>query len=124
VSPGGGVQPGDEVIVPAVTFVASASAVVSVGAVPIFVDVESATAQLSAKAMERAITLQTKAVIVVHYGGYVADLDAILPIARRHGLLVVEDCAHAQGSFWKGKGADRGGFRKLLLSEQQVACRG
>ncbi|MFH1008295.1 MAG: aminotransferase class I/II-fold pyridoxal phosphate-dependent enzyme, partial [Candidatus Latescibacterota bacterium] len=101
----GGVRPGDQVLVPAITFVASASAVVSVGAVPVFVDVDPRTAQMSASAMEAAITPSTRAIMVVHYGGYMADLDAILPVARKHDLLVVEDCAHAQGTSWRGKGA-------------------
>lgn len=99
----GGVRPGDEVLVPAITFVASASAIVSVGAIPVFVDVDPDTAQLSATAMEAAITPRTRAAMVVHYGGYMADLDAILPVAKKRGLLVVEDCAHAQGTAWRGE---------------------
>ncbi|MCC6443526.1 MAG: DegT/DnrJ/EryC1/StrS family aminotransferase [Armatimonadetes bacterium] len=101
----GGVRPGDEVLVPAITFVATASAIVSVGAVPVFVDVDPRTAQIDAVALEAAVTPRTRAVIAVHYGGYMADMDAVLPAAMRHHLLVVEDCAHAQGSAWRGKGA-------------------
>lgn len=85
----GGVRPGDEVLVPAITFIASASAVVSVGAVPVFVDVDPHTAQISAAAMETAITPRTRAVMVVHYGGYMADMDAILPVAEKHDVLVI-----------------------------------
>lgn len=99
----GGIEPGDEVIVPAITFIASATAVVSVGAVPIFVDVDAATCQISASAIEAAITPRTKAIIAVHFGGYAADLDAILAVAKKHGLIVIEDCAHAQGAAWRGK---------------------
>lgn len=99
----GGVQPGDEVIVPAITFFASATAIVSVGAVPVFADVDPATCQISAAAIEAAITPRTKAVIVVHFGGYPADMDAILAAARKHGIFVVEDCAHAQGAAWRGQ---------------------
>ena len=101
----GGIKPGDEVLVPAITFVASATAIVSVGAIPVFVDVDPDTCQISAEAIKEAITPKTRAIIVVHYGGYMADLDAILPIAKEYGLLVVEDCAHAQGSAWRGKRA-------------------
>ncbi|MBI2915052.1 MAG: DegT/DnrJ/EryC1/StrS family aminotransferase [Firmicutes bacterium] len=101
----GGVQPGDQVLVPALTFVASASSIVSVGAVPVFVDVDPDTAQMSADALADAVGPGARAVIVVHYGGYLADMDAILPVAKRHNLLVVEDCAHAQGSSWRGKKA-------------------
>ena len=99
----GGINPGDEVLVPAITFVASASAIVSVGALPVFVDVDPYTCQISAAAIEESITPKTRGIVVVHYGGYVADLDAILPIAEKYNLVVVEDCAHAQGSSWRGK---------------------
>jgi len=99
----GGVEPGDEVIVPSITFFATASAVVSVGAIPVFVDVDPRTAQIDAKAVEAAITPRTKAVIGVHYGGYPFDLDTILETAGRYKLLVVEDCAHAHGTAWRGK---------------------
>jgi len=99
----GGVQPGDEVIVPAITFIASATPIISVGAVPIFVDVDPDTAQISVLAVEAAITHKTRAIIGVHYGGYAFDLDAILDLARRHNLLVIEDSAHAHGTDWRGK---------------------
>ncbi|NJD04288.1 MAG: DegT/DnrJ/EryC1/StrS family aminotransferase [Ruminiclostridium sp.] len=100
-----GVRPGDEVLVSAITFIASASAIVSVGAVPVFVDVDSDTCQISAKAIEASITSRTRGVVVVHYAGYMADMDAILPIAEKYGLVVIEDCAHAQGSAWRGRKA-------------------
>ncbi len=99
----GGVRPGDEVIVPAITFIASASAVVRVGAVPIFVDSDPETLSISPAAVEQAITPRTRAVIAVHYGGYPADFDALLPIVERHRLVLVEDCAHAQGTEWRGR---------------------
>lgn len=99
----GGVCPGDEVIVPAITFVASAGSIVSVGAVPIFVDVEKDTCQISAAAIEAAITPRTKGILIVHFGGYVADLDAIMALADKHGLIVIEDCAHAQGASWRNR---------------------
>ncbi len=110
----GGVRPGNEVLVSALTFVASASAIVSVGAIPKFVDVDPNTGQISADAIDKAAGPKTKAVMVVHYGGYMADMDRILLVARKHGMLVVEDCAHAQGASWRGKRSgsfgDFGGF--------------
>ena len=101
----GGIRPGDEVIVPAITFIASATAIVSAGALPVFADVDPDTCQISAESVESLITPKTRGIIVVHYGGYMADMDAITGVARKHGLIVVEDCAHAQGSQWRGRGA-------------------
>ena len=99
-----GVDAGDEVIVPALTFVATATSVVLVNAVPIMVDVDPLTYNISPEAIEAAITPKTRAIIPVHNGGYPADMDAIMEIADRHGLRVIEDCAHAHGSQWRGKG--------------------
>ena len=99
----GGVKIGDEVIVPAVTFIATASAVSEVGAIPVFADCDPDTAQISPRSIEESITKRTKAIIVVHYGGYPADLDMIRSIARKHRLLLVEDCAHAHGTRWRGR---------------------
>ena len=98
-----GVEAGDEVIVPAVTFIASASAVLLVQGVPVFADVVEETCQLDPEDVERKITPRTRAIMVVHYGGYPADMDRILKVARRHRLPVVEDCAHAHGSEWRGR---------------------
>jgi len=97
----GGIEPGDEVILPAVTFIATVSAVTEVGAIPVFVDSHPDTISIDPKAIEKAITARTKAVIAVHYGGYPVDFDAILPIVRKHNLLFVEDAAHAHGTEWK-----------------------
>ena len=94
---------GDEVIVPAVTFMATATAVLMNGAVPIFVDIDPQTYQISPDAIEAAITDRTKAILPVHYGGYPADMDRIMEIARKHHLFVIEDCAEAYGSEWRGK---------------------
>jgi len=99
-----GVRPGDEVLVPAVTFIASASAIVtSVGAVPIFVDIDPETASISPEAIQAAITDRTRGVVAVHYAGYPIDLDRILPMVKKHDLVLIEDCAHAQGTEWKGR---------------------
>ncbi|MCD6290051.1 MAG: DegT/DnrJ/EryC1/StrS family aminotransferase, partial [Anaerolineae bacterium] len=99
----GGIEAGDEVIIPAVTFVATATAVVLANAVPIFVDIDPETYQIDPDGVEAAVTERTRAVIPVHYGGYPADMDRIMDIARRHELLVIEDAAEAHGSEWRGK---------------------
>ncbi|MGQ9553657.1 MAG: DegT/DnrJ/EryC1/StrS family aminotransferase [Anaerolineae bacterium] len=98
-----GIEAGDEVIVPAVTFIASATAVVLANAVPVFVDIDPETYQISPEAVEAAITECTKAIMPVHYGGYPANMDRIMEIAGKHNLIVVEDCAEGHGSEWRGK---------------------
>ena len=89
-----GLEPGDEVICPAFTFVSTANAVVLRGARPVFVDVRSDTLNLDERLLEAAITPRTRAVIVVHYAGVACEMDEILRIAARHGIVVVEDNAH------------------------------
>ena len=99
-----GIRPGDEVLVSAVTFIASASAIVtSVGAVPVFVDIDPETASISPQGIEEAITDRTRGVVTVHYGGYPVDFDRILPIVEQQELVLIEDSAHAQGTEWKGR---------------------
>ena len=97
------IGPGDEVIVPPYTFIASASSILSIGAVPIFVDISPYTCNLDPARIEEAITPRTRAIMSVHFGGQSADMDAINAIADRHELYVLEDAAHAHGSEWKGK---------------------
>lgn len=99
-----GVCPGDEVIVPALTWPATALAVLYTGAVPVFVDIQPDTMCIDPERIAEAITPRTKAIIPVHIYGSMADMDAILEIAGKHGLSVIEDCAHAQGGSWAGKG--------------------
>ena len=99
-----GVGSGDEVIVPAQTWIATAMAVVYVGATPVIVDVEPDTLCMDPAAFEAAITPRTKAVIPVHLFGSMADLDKIIAIAGKHGIKVIEDCAHAHGGEWNGRG--------------------
>jgi len=94
---------GDEVIVPGLTWQATAAAVIDVNAVPVLVDVEPDTWCISPGEVERAITPRTRAIVPVHLYGCIADMDAILKIARKHGLAVIEDCAHQHGSVWKNK---------------------
>jgi dTDP-4-amino-4,6-dideoxygalactose transaminase len=100
-----GVGPGDEVIVPAHTFIASALAVVHAGATPVLCDVDAATGLLDASAVTAAVGPRTAAVIAVHLYGQVCDVDAITAVARRHGLLVFEDAAQAHGARYKEKRA-------------------
>ena len=99
----GRVEAGDEVLVPAVTFIATALAAIFVNAVPIFVDVDPETYCMDPAAAAAAVTPRTRAILTVHYGGYPSDMDALREVAQRHGLLLVEDCAHAHGSEWKGQ---------------------
>lgn len=98
-----GVGPGDEVIVPPFTFVASATAVLLCNATPIFADIDLETFNLSSAAAEAAITPRTRAIVVVHFGGRPADMDAFQALARKHGIALLEDAAHAHGARWNGK---------------------
>lgn len=100
-----GVKPGDEVIVPAISFISTATAVSRVGAIPVFVDIEPYTFNIDPERIEDAITPLTKAIIPVHFGGPLADMDRIMAIAHQHGLIVIEDAAHAHGSEWNGQRA-------------------
>jgi len=98
----GDIGPGDEVIVPACSFIATAMAVSYVGAVPVFVDIAPETYTIAPEAIEPAITPGTRAILPVHLGGYPADMDEICRIGATHELLVIEDCAHVQGTQWDG----------------------
>lgn len=98
-----GIGPGDEVIVPSLTFIASANAVRHTGADPVFVDVDPATWTIDPRAVEAAVTSRTRAIMPVHLFGHPADMDAINDIARRHGLSVVEDAAEAHGARYRGR---------------------
>lgn len=100
-----GVLPGDEVIVPPYTFVASASAVITVGAIPVFADIDPQTLCMDPEDVKRKITSRSRAIIVVHVGGRIADMQRINQLASAHGLAVLEDAAHAWGSQWDGRGA-------------------
>ncbi len=99
-----GLQPGDEVIVPALSFIATAAAPLHLLAVPVFVDIDPTTFNLDPAAVEAAITPRTRAVVVVHLHGLPAEMDEINAIARRHGLAVVEDAAQAHGAEYRGRG--------------------
>lgn len=97
-----GVGPGDEVIVPDFTFIATASAVLFTGALPVLVDVTPDTYCIDPDQVEAAITPATKAIIAVHMGGHPADLDRLVEIARKYGVYLVEDSSHAHGTEWRG----------------------
>lgn len=98
-----GIKPGDEVIVPDSTFIATAGAVLFAGALPVLVDVERETFNIDPNEVEAAITDRTRAIIAVHMGGMPANLDRLTAIAARHHLPLVEDSAHAHGSAWNGQ---------------------
>ena len=100
-----GIGPGDEVIVPSNTFVATAEAVVLAGATPVFADVSPRTLQMTADDVEAAITKRTRAVIVVHLYGQMTDMDALSQATDRAGILLIEDAAQAHGATWCGRRA-------------------
>jgi dTDP-4-amino-4,6-dideoxygalactose transaminase len=119
-----GVQPGDEVLVPAYTWEGTVGPVLLVNAVPVFVDVDPETYCMDAGLIEAAITPKTRVILPVHLGMRVADLDAIMPIAQKHNLKVIEDCAHVHGGMWRNKGAgsigDLGAFS--FQSSKLITC--
>jgi len=104
----GHLKPGDEVIVPSFTFVSTASAFAMFGAKPVFVDSSESTLNIDPQLIEQAITPKTRAICVVHYGGVACEMEPILKLAEKHGLLVIEDNAH--GLFAKYKGRYLGTF--------------
>jgi len=116
---------GDEVIVPGMTFVASATAVLAVNATPVLVDVDPDSLCLDPLAAEAAVTSRTKAIIVVHVGGRAADLDAMTELCRRRGLWLIEDCAHAHGTTWRGRGVGSwGDFGSFSMQRSKLMTAG
>ena len=110
-----GLGPGDEVITVSHTFAATANAILSTGATPVFVDIEPDTWLIDAKRIERAITPRTRAICPVHLFGLVADMDMIRAIADRHGLIVVEDACQAHGATFRGRVAGSFGHGAFSL---------
>jgi len=98
-----GISPGDEVITTPRTYLASASCIVTAGAVPVFADVDRNSQNMTAETIRAVLTPATKAIICVHLGGMPCDMDPIMDLAARHGLKVIEDCAQAHGARYKGR---------------------
>lgn len=98
-----GIGPGDEVIVPTLTYIASVNTIMQTGATPVFVDSLASSWQVDSADIERNITPKTKAIMVVHLYGQPCDMDAIVPLCKKHGLMLVEDCAESFGSTYKGR---------------------
>ncbi|MGC9394462.1 MAG: DegT/DnrJ/EryC1/StrS family aminotransferase [Anaerolineae bacterium] len=120
-----GIGWGDEVIVPAYTFQATAAAPMAAGALPVVVDIDPETYCIDPQAVEAAITGKTRAVIPVHLGAQMADMDALMDIAARHNLIVIEDSAHAHGAKWRGQGAGTiGHFGSFSLQSSKILTSG
>jgi len=106
-----GVGPGDEVILPCISFISSASAVSRLGATPVFVDISDTSFNLSSQRVQEALTTRTKAVMAVHFGGVLCDLPALQLVCDKADVALVEDAAHAHGAEWNGRRA--GSFGRL-----------
>ncbi len=115
-----GIGPGDEVIVPSRTFVASASCVVMRGATPVFADVDRNSQNIVAESILRVLSSRTKAIIVVHLAGWPCDMDTILAVAHHHGLKVIEDCAQAQGASYKHRPVTCGEGGMLTTNDRRL----
>lgn len=124
------IEAGDEVIAPCYTWIATAACAIHLNAVPVLVDVDPDSYCIDCDAVEAAITERTRAIVPVHLGANMADMDRLMAIAEKHGLAVIEDCAHAHGSAWRGRGAgsigDIGSFSfqntKLMTSGEGGIC--
>jgi dTDP-4-amino-4,6-dideoxygalactose transaminase len=120
-----GIGLGDEVIVPAYTFAATALAPMEAGAIPVIVDIDPNNYCIDPKAIEAAITPRTRAIMPVHLGSSMADMDAVMEIAHRHNLIVIEDCAHAHGSRWRDAGAGAiGHFGSFSMQSSKLLTSG
>ena len=120
-----GIGEGDEVIVPAISFISTATAVSRVRAKPVFVDIETDTFNIDPHRVREAIGPKTRAIIPVHFGGPMADMDSIMQIAAEHGIPVVEDAAHAAGSEWNGRRAGSfGAFGSFSFQNGKVMTAG
>ncbi|TGQ72648.1 MAG: DegT/DnrJ/EryC1/StrS family aminotransferase [Mesorhizobium sp.] len=98
-----GIGPGDEVIVPTLTYIATVNTILQIGATPVFVDSVGSTLQMDPVAVELAVTSRTRAIMAVHLYGHPCDLTSIVATCRKHDLLLIEDCAEAFGSKWEGR---------------------
>ncbi len=121
-----GIGVGDEVIVPPYTFIATASAVLRVGATPVFADLDAAWC-LDADQVEAVITPRTRAIMPVHFGGRICDMDKLNAVSERHGIAIIEDACHSWGGAWKGCGTGtlgRCGFFSFQVSKNITAGEG
>lgn len=98
-----GIGPGDEVVVTSRTFIASASSIVTVGAIPVFADVDADSQNITVESIRAVLSSRTRAIVCVHLAGWPCDMDAIMGLAEEHGLFVIEDCAQAHGAMYKGR---------------------
>ena len=120
-----GIGWGDEVIVPAYSFQATAAAPIMAGAIPVIVDIEADTFCIDPTSIEAAITERTRAIIPVHVASQMADMSAIMAIAEAHNLVVIEDAAHAHGAFWDGRGAGTlGHFGSFSMQSTKIMTAG
>lgn len=120
-----GVGPGDEVIVPAISFISTATAVSRVGATPVFVDIEPGSFNIDPERVREAIGWNTRVIIPVHFGGTLCDMDALGAICREHNLVLLEDAAQAHGSEWNGKRAGSFGIAgSFSFQNGKVLCAG
>ena len=122
-----GVKTGDEVIVPAYTFIATASSVLMANGIPVFADIDIKTGNIDPQSIKEKITSRTKVIMPVHIGGSPCDLDSVNSIAKKHGIAVVEDAAQAHGAEWKGKkvgGIGTGGCFSFQTSKNMTAGEG
>ena len=116
---------GDEVIVPGITFFASASAALAVNATPVLVDVDAGSLNIDPAAADAAITDRTRAIMAVHVAGAAADLDALTTLCARHELHLIEDCAHAHGTTWRGRGVGSyGSFGSFSMQRSKLMTAG
>jgi dTDP-4-amino-4,6-dideoxygalactose transaminase len=120
-----GIKPNEEVIVPPVTWYATASAPLALGIIPVFADVDPETFCIDPDAVEAAITPRTRAIIAVHLFASCADLDRLKRICRKHDLFLVEDCAHAHGAKWRGRGVgSHGDFGTFSFQQTKLLTSG
>ena len=120
-----GVKAGDEVIVPVTTWIATAACAVYVNAVPVFVDVSPENYCIDPDLVQAAITDRTRAIIPVHLGSSIADLDRLTEIAKKHDLVLLEDCAHAHGSKWRDRGVGSwGDFGSFSFQTSKILTSG
>lgn len=120
-----GIGPGDEVISTPYTFIATNTAILELGAIPVFADIQYDTLNIDPASVEERITDRTRAIVCVHYGGYPCDLDELRAVGRRHGLPIVEDSAHALGSRYKGDFiGSRGDYVTFSLQAVKIVTSG